>query len=1163
MKYNIVNFILFLCIVRFGNAQITFGPLPAKTFGDRNFRITASSSSTLPIMFSSANSTIASILSQGGMDSIQIRGAGIVNITAYNTGTSTIRILSISKATQVITISNLNRTFGDTPFILGTSSSGLPVSYSSSNTNGVVLFNSNTITILKADTVTLSIFHTGDNNYNPATPYRRHLTINKATQVINFNISTTNRTFGEIFLVSASTNRSLPILYSSNNTLVIINNNTITTKGTGTCIITAYNIGNENYTAASESDSIIIKNTQTISIRKTYTTNSNGYKVIQITAKSTSTLPVTVTISNTNIASISSTLVNDSTVATITPASSGHATLNISQTGNDNYWDAYVSDNIEIRNTHISSIYPVNVQLGEQFIVYGNNFSSDTKLRTGTTSLPIIERGETFLKTYIPQNLEDTATFRRKLYPIEAYEFFSSHVYQVGVSSYAPQRIYIWNKLGERIPTPSHVYNVVDVSATGDVWDDYAIALTKDGRVISIVGNVTVPSDLTDVVKIYLKNHLANPYTGYYVIAIKSNGSVVQWYTPHFQIPTSIYNGVDITGGSLHCIVLSRDESIQVFERIRIIFSQGESTYNFFNNVVPANAISVIALAATDSKSAVLKSDSTVITWGGSENYYIGNRWQAWDANGSRIAANGIRNVISIAGSRTDFISLTRDNKVYIGNTVVDTVPGALKVVGGSNHFLVLTKKIVIQVGGGNVPFINKPVAVSAGKEYSIALFSGEPQSISFTPIPHKKVSDVLFVLSATASSNLPLFYTISDTNVGSINGNTLHIKNIGTVTITAYQSGDHFYLQAPQVKQQLVIETGDQIITFPPIANKNTIPIYFILSATSSFKLPVSYSTSSTIVSMESNTVKIKESGTLSITAYNTGNANYFPTSQTSNIFTIQKTNQAIDFFVTPYIIQDTAPYILSASSDSELDILFSSASTLVNIKNDSLSILNTGSVSITAYQPGNNYYNPASATSNVFVFASQTITMYNNKASQTITFENIPTLTVGSSYILQATASSGLPIYFNSTNALITINGNTLTAVATGTSVIIATQEGNAYYNPAITTQNITVINNILPIPLPIPLTFTETLNDKIHIFPSPPKDYIIIQYHKTQNILSIKIYNITGTVFTYPISDTSVQHIRLDIKNLPKGEYILVIYGEKQNVLKTEKIIINKPF
>ncbi len=99
-------------------------------------------------------------------------------------------------------------------------------------------------------------------------------------------------------------------------------------------------------------------------------------------------------------------------------------------------------------------------------------------------------------------------------------------------------------------------------------------------------------------------------------------------------------------------------------------------------------------------------------------------------------------------------------------------------------------------------------------------------QTITFGALVNKTYGDPDFTVSASASSGLPVSFTASGATT--ISGNTVHITGVGSVTITASQSGNGSYNAAPDVSQTFVVGiTHDrlsdlvrQFVTNPGIAN-------------------------------------------------------------------------------------------------------------------------------------------------------------------------------------------------------------------------------------------------------------------------------------------------------------------------------------------------------
>ncbi|WP_299241622.1 carbohydrate-binding protein [uncultured Aquimarina sp.] len=90
-------------------------------------------------------------------------------------------------------------------------------------------------------------------------------------------------------------------------------------------------------------------------------------------------------------------------------------------------------------------------------------------------------------------------------------------------------------------------------------------------------------------------------------------------------------------------------------------------------------------------------------------------------------------------------------------------------------------------------------------------------QTISFGTLPIKQVGDSDFSPDATASSDLSVSYTSSNTNVATIVNGNIHIVSDGISTITASQAGNNTYNAAPNVTRTLTVN---------PIDNNNTITI-------------------------------------------------------------------------------------------------------------------------------------------------------------------------------------------------------------------------------------------------------------------------------------------------------------------------------------------------
>jgi len=100
---------------------------------------------------------------------------------------------------------------------------------------------------------------------------------------------------------------------------------------------------------------------------------------------------------------------------------------------------------------------------------------------------------------------------------------------------------------------------------------------------------------------------------------------------------------------------------------------------------------------------------------------------------------------------------------------------------------------------------------LSVSQRLSLRISKASP-SISFAAIPILKVGDADYTLQATSSAGLPVTFASSDSNVASvyqdINGQwKLKVNAVGSVTITANQSGNVNYESTSNTQQVQIIE--------------------------------------------------------------------------------------------------------------------------------------------------------------------------------------------------------------------------------------------------------------------------------------------------------------------------------------------------------------------
>ena len=169
-------------------------------------------------------------------------------------------------------------------------------------------------------------------------------------------------------------------------------------------------------------------------------------------------------------------------------------------------------------------------------------------------------------------------------------------------------------------------------------------------------------------------------------------------------------------------------------------------------------------------------------------------------------------------------------------------------------------------------------------------------QTVTFNALATKTFGDAAFTLSATGgASGNAITYTSSDTKVATVAGNTVTIVGAGKATITANQAGNMNYNAATNVSQTLTINKAVQTLTFDLGTNATKIvgDAAFDLMATGGASgNAITYMSSNTAVAtISGNTVTIVGPGTTTITASQSGNANYEAAKDINQTLTVNQT--------------------------------------------------------------------------------------------------------------------------------------------------------------------------------------------------------------------------------------------------------------------------------
>jgi len=324
----------------------------------------------------------------------------------------------------------------------------------------------------------------------------------------------------------------------------------------------------------------------------------------------------------------------------------------------------------------------------------------------------------------------------------------------------------------------------------------------------------------------------------------------------------------------------------------------------------------------------------------------------------------------------------------------------------------------------------------------------------------------------------------------------------------------------------------ASQSLVLNELANRTFGDNPFDLNGSASSGLPVTYTNNNNeILSIEGNIATILKAGEVVITASQPGNQNYEAATPVKQTLTINKASQSITFNILPEKTYGDPSFELSSTTSTGLPATFTSSNpAVVTVEGSEATILGAGSATITASLDGNDNYLPAST--------DQTITV--NKAAQSITFDELPTLQADDApFELAASATSGLPVSFVSQNeSIAVVTGNTLTVVAAGETTVSALQQGNDNYLAAEEVMRTLVVEEVTGWP-------TE-LTERVKIYPNPTQSFIEVALPATTGSVEYQLTKINGEIVRDGVIIPGARKKSISIEDVPPGIYILSING-----------------
>jgi uncharacterized repeat protein (TIGR01451 family) len=484
----------------------------------------------------------------------------------------------------------------------------------------------------------------------------------------------------------------------------------------------------------------------------------------------------------------------------------------------------------------------------------------------------------------------------------------------------------------------------------------------------------------------------------------------------------------------------------------------------------------------------------------------------------------------------------------YVDETPISLLSSANASSGLPVSWVVVSGPATLRNGSLSLTGIGNVVlkAAQAGNQaynrapevYTSFLIRKREQSIVFSQLPDKMYGTPPFTLSASASSGLPVSFSIVSGSA-TIQGNTLTITRVGEVKVRALQAGNANYLPAADVIQSFVVSKAAQTIAFDALPDRTFGDPAIQLNATASSSLAVVFSLVSGPATLSDQVLTITGVGIVKVKAVQAGNANYLMADEVEHTFTVQKATQRISFAALETQTFGNAPLELSATSSAGLPLVFTVTSGPATVSGRTLTINGAGMVKVKASQSGNDYFQSAPEIEQKLVV---------NQATQAITFTPIGEKMVGDApFELSAASNTGLPVSFTVVTGPASVTGSRLTINGSGEVKVQAMQAGNENYLPASTEQTFRV-NAVLA---------TEpTTNDELQVFPNPVSDQLHIELPVSLQNAVITLMDARG-VLQLQDQAPSRSHARLEVAHLAKGLYLLRI--THQQITVTRRIVI----
>jgi uncharacterized protein YjdB len=1116
-----------------------------KTFGDQTFTLVApTTNSPGLITYTSSNTAVATI----EWDVVTIVGAGTATITASQATTASYAAATLATTLTVNPLKTVIGNFSipaklisDAPFSIidPTSNSNGTFSYTTSNP-AVATVDGNTVTIVGMGTSRITAIQASTNNYTSDTISANFQVSMLITVLSNFSVP--SKTVGDaaFSLVPPVTNSTGAFTYTSSNLLVAtVTEDVVTVVGTGTCTITATQASTANSTSAAITASLMVGKATTNLSNFSVPAKVVGDAAFTITPPTTnSNGAITYTSSNTDVATIVRNV--------ITIVGVGSSTITAAQPNTANYTAATITATLEVGQgtpvltnfsipiktigdaafaitapvsnstgefTYTSSNLDVATIEGSTITIVGRGNSVITAEQASTTNFLSATITALFTINKIPTVLTnfavDTKTFGDASFALVAPTSNSD-----GEFTYTSSNLEVATIDGSTITIVGGGNATISAvqTSTANYTSATITALFRVNQIRTVLNEFSVPQKIIGEEAFTLVPPTTN-----------SNGAFI--YTSSNPAIATIEGNIVTIVGLGDCTIRAGQESTANYtataitttfevKRIRTVLSNfvvatktaGDASFS----LVPPVTNSTGEFTYTSSNLLVATVAGDVVTVVGTGNVII-TAFQASTVNSTsaKITASLIVNRANNSISSFSVPEKTFGSEPFTLVPPTTNSNGAFTYTSSNTSVATISRNVVTIVGIGTstITAVQANTVNYTGGTIT-ALFTvvqGTPILTNFSILP-KTVGDASFAIVAPTSSSYGAFtYTSSDTEVATIDGNTVTIVGVGTSTITATQESTTNFVSATTTASLQVNKITTVLTNF-------TIPVKTFRDASFSIVDPssnsdglITYTSSdATVANISGDIITIIGAGNAVITAVQASTDDYTSATITA-LFAVNPLRTVLgNFAVAAKIIGEGDFSIVRPTSDSNGEFTYTSSNLEVaTIDDDVITIVGLGSSIITANQASTDDYTSARITA---LFQVNLITTVLSDFA-------VPAKIIGdaSFNITQPTTNSTGAFTYTSSNLLVaTIVGDVITIVGVGSCIITAVQASTANSTSATITAPLVVTRNT-------PIITNFSVSEKL--FGNAPFKLI----PPTSNGVG---------AFTYTSSDTSVATIVRDM-------------------------------